>query len=64
MISMNGFTLGFFIPKQESEQKAVRATKTVDDKDARPATRDTTGPSLDDDGHEPSPLFHYAYRFF
>lgn len=64
MISMNGFTLGFFIPKQESEQKAVRATKSVDDKDAKPATRDTTGPSPDDDGQEPSPLFHYAYRFF
>lgn len=63
MISMNGFTLGFFIPKQESDQKAVRATKTVDDKDARPA-RGATGPSLDDDVQEPSPLFHYAYRFF
>jgi hypothetical protein len=64
MISMNGFTLGFFIPKQVTEQKSVKATKAVDDRDARPAPRETTGPSLDDDGQEPSPLFHYAYRFF
>ncbi|MCV3767070.1 hypothetical protein [Rhizobium sp. TRM95796] len=64
MISMNGFTLGFFIPKQELEPKAVRTTKSGDDRDAQPARRETTGPSLDEDDQEPSPLFHYAYRFF
>jgi hypothetical protein len=62
MISMNGFTLGFFFPRQDF----VRPAKDAADatlKDAQPKTLISSLAS-DDAGDRPAPLSLYAYRFF
>lgn len=62
MMSMNGFTLGFFFPKQDF----TRPTKDVaqsDLKDAQPRTI-VTALASDDASDRPAPLSLYAYRFF
>ena len=65
MISMNGFTLGFFFPKQDFARRAVKSVSPADIKDCvqEERTKQTTERSGDED-FEPSPLFLYAYRFF
>jgi hypothetical protein len=62
MLSMNGFTLGFFFPKQDFV-RPVEDTAPADRKEAQPKTLASTL-SSDDAGDRPAPLSLYAHRFF
>jgi hypothetical protein len=62
MMSMNGFTLGFFFPKQDFAPPAKDKVK-ADLKDAQTRTLSSSLAS-DDAGDRPAPLSLYAYRFF
>lgn len=62
MMSMNGFTLGFFFPKQDFV-RPVKDTAKADARDAQPKTL-VTSLASDDAGDRPAPLSLYAYRFF
>jgi hypothetical protein len=62
MMSMNGFTLGFFFPKQDFV-RPIKDTAQADLKDAPPKTLISSLAS-DDAGDRPAPLSLYAYRFF
>ncbi len=62
MMSMNGFTLGFFFPKQDFVRPA-KETPQTDRKDAPPKTL-AAALACDDAGDRPAPLSLYAYRFF
>lgn len=64
MISMNGFTLGFFFPKQDFVRPAKPKEKLQQDlKDAPPRTL-ATAVAAENDSDRPAPLSLYAYRFF
>lgn len=62
MMSMNGFTLGFFFPKQDF----VRPVKdtAVSDSKATPSKTLVASLCADDAADRPAPLSLYAYRFF
>jgi hypothetical protein len=62
MMSMNGFTLGFFFPKQDFVQPIKDLTQ-ADRKDAPPRTL-ISSLAADDAADRPAPLSLYAYRFF
>jgi len=62
MMSMNGFTLGFFFPKQDFV-RPVKDTREADLKDAQPKTL-VTSLACNDAADRPAPLSLYAYRFF
>ena len=62
MMSMNGFTLGFFFPKQDFV-RPVKDTAQSDLKDTQPKAI-ATALASDDAGDRPAPLSLYAYRFF
>jgi hypothetical protein len=62
MMSMNGFTLGFFFPKQDFVRPA-RDTAQADGKDVQTRTLISSLAS-DDAADRPAPLSLYAYRFF
>jgi hypothetical protein len=61
MMSMNGFTLGFFFPKQDF----VRPAKDPAASDPKDVQRKTLVTSLcaDDAADRPAPLSLYAHRF-
>lgn len=62
MMSMNGFTLGLFFPKQDSVRPAKDASvPTI--KDCPPKTL-ISSLTTDDDADRPAPLSLYAHRFF
>jgi len=62
MIGMNGFTLGFFFPKQDF----TRAAKEKPAADVNEVQQKTILKSLAaaDPADQPAPLSLYAYRFF
>jgi hypothetical protein len=62
MMSMNGFTLGFFFPKQDFV-RPDKDTAPSDIKDAQPKTL-SSSLACDDARDRPAPLSLYAYRFF
>lgn len=62
MMGMNGFTLGFFFPKQDFVRPA-KDSANPDSRDAQPKTL-VTSLSCDDAADRPAPLSLYAYRFF
>lgn len=62
MMNMNGFTFGFFFPKQDFVQPAKDAAQAA----AKDVPQKTLFTSLasGDAGDRPAPLSLYAYRFF
>jgi hypothetical protein len=64
MINMNGFTLGFFFPKQDVAPLAAKPVSAADRNEKAQPAKVTHGAPNDHDDHEQSPLFLYAYRFF
>jgi hypothetical protein len=66
MMSMNGFTLGFFFPKQDLVKRGFAPPADDMESDLRDTPRRTLVSSLasDDEGDRPAPLSLYAYRFF
>ena len=62
MMGMNGFTLGFFFPKQDFVRPA-KEMAPADTREAQPKTI-VTSLAADDEGDRPAPLSLYAYRFF
>lgn len=61
MMSMNGFTLGFFFPKQDFVKPAKDASPAAKE---NPARTIATSIASDDVADRPAPLSLYAYRFF
>jgi hypothetical protein len=62
MMSMNGFTLGFFFPKQDFV-RPLKETAQPEKIDIQPKNIASSA-DADDVPAQPAPFSLYAYRFF